>query len=316
MGASVTLLNLAGNVALLLWGLYMVQTGVMRAFGTDIRRFLGKALRSRFKGFFAGLFATTLVQSSTAVGLMATSFAASKMIGLVPAMAVMLGANVGSTIIVQALSFDHSAVAPMVVLIGFITFKRTSRTNIQDFCRAIIGLGLMLIALQQMMALLKPAEDSQSIKLLLDTISKDHLLDMVFAAALTWVMHSSVAVVLVAMSFAAQGLVPLDVACALVLGANLGSAVNPLIESAANGNPAAHRLPFGNLINRACGCLIFLPLLPYIDRIPEEYTVNMPRAVASFHTIFNIVMALIFFPLLSPLARLLQHMFAGKSKRG
>lgn len=307
MGASITLLNLAGSVALLLWGLHMIQGGIMRAFGSDLRRFLGVALRNRLKAFFAGLLATMCLQSSTATGLMATSFTASRLVGLIPALALMLGANVGSTIIVQLLSFDIKQMAPFIILVGFFLFKKTGRTHIRDFARAVIGLGLMMFALEHIVLLLKPAENSESIKLLINTIASDHILVMIFGAVLTWAMHSSIAMVLVSISFATQGLISLDVAFALILGANLGSAVNPLVESNSNGNPAAHRLPFGNLINRATGCLLFIPLITFADRLPKEYMENIPQAVAGFHTFFNVVMALIFLPLLPGLSSMLQR---------
>src|SRR5579862_8653124 len=106
MDFPVTLLNLAGSVALLLWGVHMVQTGVQRAFGAKLRSLLGSALRNRFMALVAGVGVTAILQSSTATGLMVTGFAASGLVNLVPALAVMLGANVGTTLIVQVLSFN------------------------------------------------------------------------------------------------------------------------------------------------------------------------------------------------------------------
>src|SRR5579885_1330814 len=100
MGTMV-LLDLMGGVALLLWGLHMVLSGVLRAFGPDLRRFLGRALRNRFSAFAAGLGLTALLQSSTATRLMTASLAADGVVSLVPALAIMLGANVGSTLIVR-----------------------------------------------------------------------------------------------------------------------------------------------------------------------------------------------------------------------
>ena len=178
--------------------LSMVQSGIMSDFGTDIRRYLCIALRNRIKAIISGLYSTMCLQSSTATGMMATSFTASRLVGWGPALALMLGANVGSTIIVQLLSFDIKQMAPFVVLVGVVLFKKNSRTHIRDFARSVIGLGLMLFALAHIVALLKPAEDSESIKLLLGSIAQDHLLDMLFGAVLTWAMHSSAAVVLVA----------------------------------------------------------------------------------------------------------------------
>ncbi|HZI76756.1 MAG TPA: Na/Pi symporter, partial [Gemmatimonadales bacterium] len=111
MDGTLTLINLAGSIALLLWGVHMVQSGIQRAFGPNLRRMLGTALSSRLKAFFAGIGVTAVLQSSTATGLMVASFAASGLVDLVPALAVMLGANVGTTLIVQLLSFDVAQVA-------------------------------------------------------------------------------------------------------------------------------------------------------------------------------------------------------------
>src|SRR6202522_1584272 len=112
MDATLSLLNLGGSIALLLWGVHMVQSGVQRAFGPDLRRFLAKTLDNRIKATAAGLGVTTILQSSTATGLMIASFASAGFVALVPALAAMLGANIGTTLIVQALSFDISRVSP------------------------------------------------------------------------------------------------------------------------------------------------------------------------------------------------------------
>ena len=109
---SLVLLDLMGGVALLLWGLHMVHSGILRAFGPDLRRLLAKALSNRFSAFGAGLGLTALLQSSTATALITSSFTAEGLVSLVPALAIMLGANVGTTLIVQVLSFNISAVAP------------------------------------------------------------------------------------------------------------------------------------------------------------------------------------------------------------
>src|SRR3954466_4421820 len=142
---SIVLLDLMGGVALLLWGLHMVQSGIMRAFGSDLRRGLSKALRNRFAAFAAGLGLTALLQSSTATGLMAASFTAEGLVGLVPALAIMLGANVGTTLIVPILSFNISAAAPVLFVVGLLAFRVGARTWIKDVGRVSIGLGLMLL---------------------------------------------------------------------------------------------------------------------------------------------------------------------------
>ena len=306
MELSVTLLNLAGSVALLLWGVHMVATGVQRAFGAKLRSFLSNALRNRFKAFLAGMGITAILQSSTATGLMITGFAAGGMVELVPALAVMLGANVGTTLIVQVLSFDVAEIAPALILMGVLMFRRASAAP-RDFGRVLIGLGLMLMALHRFIELLAPYEDVPSLRLLLGAIATQPLLDVILAAGLTWASHSSVAIVLVIMSFAAQGTVPPMAAFALVLGANLGTAINPVLEGATGNDPAAKRLPIGNLLNRIVGVALALAALPYVSRLMVIFEPNNARAVADFHTVFNIVLALVFFPLLKPYASLLRR---------
>jgi phosphate:Na+ symporter len=134
-GFPVTLLDLAGSIALLLWGVRMVQTGVQRTFGARLRSVLGAALRSPAKAFLSGLGVTAVLQSSTATGLMVSGFAAGGLVDLVPALAVMLGANVGTTLIVQLLSFDLSSVTPALILLGVLMFRRgqVSRKAVQRY---------------------------------------------------------------------------------------------------------------------------------------------------------------------------------------
>src|SRR5882757_3652513 len=144
---TIVLLDLMGGVALLLWGLHMVQSGILRGFGSDLRQLLSKALGNRFAAFAAGLGLTALLQSSTATALMTASFTAEGLVGLVPALAIVLGANVGTTLIVQLLSFNISVVAPVLFVIGLVAFRGGARTRVKDLGRVAIGLGLMLLAL-------------------------------------------------------------------------------------------------------------------------------------------------------------------------
>jgi phosphate:Na+ symporter len=307
LNLSMTLLQLAGYVALLLWGVHMVQTGVQRAFGAKLRGFLGNALRSRLKAFLAGIGVTAVLQSSTATGLMVTGFAAGGLVDLVPALAVMLGANVGTTLIVQLLSFDVTAIAPALILVGVLMFRRTTAAT-RDFGRVLIGLGLVLMALSQFVGIVTPYEDVPSLKMFLGAVANQPLVDVVLAAGLTWAAHSSVAIILLIMSFGGNNVVPPDAAFALVLGANLGTAINPVLEGATGGDPAGKRLPLGNLLNRAIGVVVGLIGLPHIGTWLVAVEPDPARAVADFHTAFNLVLACFFFPLLKPYAALLRRL--------
>ncbi len=313
MSATLTLIDLAGTIALLMWGVHMVQTGIQRAFGPNLRRVLGRAFSDRFRAFLAGLGVTAVLQSSTATGLMAASFAAGGLVDLVPALAVMLGANVGTTLIVQVLSFDIAKVAPLFILIGVVLFRRSGQSRPRDLGRVAIGLGLMLIALQSLVSLMTPYEDVPSLRLLMGAIATQPVIAVILAAGMTWLAHSSVATILLIVSLAANQVVPPEAAFALVLGANLGSALNPLIEGSNGGDPVAKRLPMGNLLNRVVGVALGLVLLPRIGPLMVTVDPNAARAVADFHTIFNLATAALFLPLLQPFARLLRWMLPART---
>ncbi|WP_048860984.1 Na/Pi cotransporter family protein [Acidisphaera rubrifaciens] len=309
-----TLLDLAGTVALLLWGVHMVQTGIQRAFGPGLRGLLGRALGNRVAAFFSGLGVTAVLQSSTATGLMVAGFAASGLVETVPALAVMLGANVGTTLIVQALSFDVSGVSSVAILVGVILFRRGTLGRTRDIGRFAIGLGLMLLALHQLLDLVTPYEDQPSLRMMLGAIATEPVLDVLVAAGLTWAAHSSVAVVLLVMSLAARGAVPPHAAYALVLGANLGSAINPVLEGAPGDDPALRRVPVGNLINRCIGVFAALLALEWIGPWLVTVEPDAARAVADFHTGFNLLLAAVFLPVLGPYARLLARLLPQRAE--
>ncbi|MFG1428196.1 Na/Pi cotransporter family protein [Roseixanthobacter glucoisosaccharinicivorans] len=308
MNISLTLLNLAGAIALLLWGTHMVQSGIQRTFGPKLRSVLGNALKSQPRAFLAGLGVTAVLQSSTATGLMVSGFAAAGLVDLVPALAVMLGANVGTTLIVQVLSFDGAAFSPVLILVGVMMFRRGSVERTRDIGRVFIGLGLMLLALHQLLELMTPYEDAPSLRIFLGAVATMPLIDVLLAAVVTWAAHSSVAVILLIMSFASKGVVPPDAAFALVLGANIGSAINPVLEGASGGGAAARRLPVGNLLNRILGTIIALAFLGPIGELMVVIQPDNGRAVADFHTLFNLALALLFFPVLGPFAKLLEKL--------
>lgn len=309
---TIVLLDLLGGVALLLWGLHMVQSGLLRAFGPDLRRVLSKAFGNRFAAFGAGLGLTALLQSSTATGLMTASFAAEGLVGLVPALAIMLGANVGTTIIVQVLSFNVTAAAPVLFVIGLVAFRSGGRSRLKDVGRISIGLGLLLLALHILLNSLAPAENAPSVRALLNAITGDPVLCILIAAALTWAAHSSVATVLLVMSLAYSQFVTPAAALALVLGANLGSAINPVFEGGRRGDLASYRLPVGNLLNRLIGVALALPFLPSIAAWFVAFEPNMAKMAAAFHIAFNVTLAIGFIGLLGPMAWLLTRLFPAR----
>src|ERR1700690_2933588 len=163
----------------------------------------------------------------------------------------------------------------------------------------------MLLSLHTLMDTLAPAENAPNVRALLAAITGAPLLCVLIAAALTWAAHSSAAVVLLIMSLAYSHFVTPEAALALVLGANLGSAINPLIEGGVRGDPASRRLPLGNLLNRLVGILIALPLLPILARELPALQPDAAKMTAEFHMAFNAVLAIVFIVPLDAIAELL-----------
>ena len=302
---TLTFLDLAGAVALLLWGVHMVQSGVQRAFGSEFRRILSRGFGGRLQAFTTGLGVTAVLQSSTATALMITSFAAGGFVALVPALAAMLGANVGTTLIVQVLSFNVSALSPLLLLVGVVAFRAGS-TRARDLGRVAIGLGLMLVALARLLEVVTHYEDVPNLRMFMTGIATAPMISALVGVVMAWAAHSSVAVALLVMSLTGKGVLPLNAAIALMIGANIGTAINPLLEGSRGANVAGRRAAAGNLATRLVGAAVAMPLMPWIGPMLVHIEPDLPRAVADFHAGFNIVIALAFLPLLSPVARLLE----------
>jgi phosphate:Na+ symporter len=292
----VLLLNIAGGVALLLWATRMVRTGVMRAYGSDLRHFLGRSTNNRLSACAMGLAVTGVLQSSTATALLAVSFASRGLVKIGPSLAIMLGADVGSTLVVQVLSFDISWLSPALILIGVVSFLAGPSVQWRHVGRLLIGLGLMLLALTLVVGASESLRESTTLQYVMQPLANDPILALLLAAVITWVAHSSVAIVLLVMSLTVVGVVPLTLGFALVLGANVGSGIIPLALTA-SGGAMARRIPLGNLLFRAAGAILVLPLIdllaPYVALLGTE----PGRQIANFHTAFNFALALVFLPL-------------------
>ncbi|MCJ9669003.1 MULTISPECIES: Na/Pi cotransporter family protein [unclassified Neorhizobium] len=311
MSTILAVISLFGHIALLLWGTRMVQTGIQRAYGPKLRRFLGVALRGRFRAFLAGLVATAILQSSTATGMIASGFAASGYVGLVPALAIMLGANVGTTLITQLFSFDVAAASPALILVGLVFFRRAMKPEMRHLGRVFIGLGFMLLALHQLLEVVSEFSRAMRLGSVLSMLSSMPLLSLVLSAALTWAAHSSVAVVLLVMSLAANGVIDPNQAFVLTLGANLGTAINPVVE-AAGPDLSSKRLPVGNLLTKVFGIAVAFAALDPIASFMAPTDGDGARAVANFHTGFNLIVSLISLPFLSPVANILTRLMPSR----
>lgn len=287
-----TLLNLLAGIALLVWGTYLVRSSVLRVYGAQLRRFLTQNANNRFVALACGLAVTGLLQSSTATALLTTSFTGSGFIATHSALAIMLGADVGTALAALFLSRDLSAVSSLLIFVGVIVFLSRQRTHAEHIGRAMIGLGLMMLALKLVVAATKPLTQNAGAQALFSSLSGDPLLDVVFAAVFAVVAYSSLAVVLLTSALVASQVIGLDSAFPLVLGANIGSGVLAVLMTM-KAKPDVRRVPLGNLIFKLAGVALVLPFIkPLIEWI-STHGVSLPLSVVLFHLSFNIALALV-----------------------
>ena len=290
-------IQIGGGVALLLWATRLVRTGIERAYGQRLQQALTISVRNRVSALLAGLGVTTVLQSSTATALLTVSFAQSGMLATTPALAIMLGADLGSTAVVQVLSFDLSWLAPVLLVVGVMLFQIAKQRKLRHMGRILIGIGLMLVSLKMIVGASGPLRESEALPAVIGFFADDPVTAFALAAVVTWLAHSSVAMVLLIMSLAASAVVPVDLAFVLVLGANVGSGLIPFFMTLKN-EPEVRRIPLGNLLMRVVGALACLWLLPTIAPHLASYLGSEPsRQVANFHSAFNLVLALFFLPL-------------------
>ena len=303
------LLNLLAAIALLVWGTHIVRAGILRVFGERLRAVLAASVRNRLLAAGAGVAVSGLVQSSTATCLIVASFVGKGLIATAPALAVMLGADIGSALMTVVLSFDLSWLSPLLIFAGVVVFVSHESTTAGRLGRVSIGLGLITLALQLIVAATRPLTDSPAVQGVLAALPNEVMLEIVVGAALTVMAYSSLAIVLLVATLVAQHMIPLPVGLGLVLGANLGSGLLALLATA-GASPTARKVPAGNLAFRIAGCAAAAPFVGYA--LPWLALLGLPlhAQVVGFHLAFNTVLALAFIALTTPLAQALDRWFA------
>ncbi|MEJ7929217.1 Na/Pi cotransporter family protein [Ramlibacter sp. AN1015] len=295
------LLNLLAAVALLVWGTYLVRTGILRVFGANLRRILARSLSTRPTAALAGLGVTALVQSSTATALIVASFVGQGLVALPMALAVMLGADIGSSLVAVLFSLDLSWLSPLFIFVGVVLFIARQDTQVGRFGRVLIGLGLMLLALRLVAESTAIMVQSQAVKALLLSLASDVLLEITVGAALAIAAYSSLAIVLLTATLAATGAVPLETALGLVLGANIGSGLLGVVLTARAATDVRH-VPLGNLVFKVGGVLLAAPCIGLWLRHAPPFLGDV-GTVVGFHLAFNTALALLCMPATATVAR-------------
>ncbi len=300
------LLNLLAAIALLVWGTHIVRADMLRVFGESLRNVLARSFKNRVAALLAGLGVTGLVQSSTATCLIVASFVGKGLVATGAALAVMLGADVGTSMMAVVFSFDLSWLSPLLIFVGVVLFISRQNSAVGRIGRIAIGVGLITLALALIVEATRPLTESPAVRALLVALPNEVLLDMVVGAALTVLSYSSLAIVLLTATLATSGMLPTNVALGLVLGANLGSGLLAIIATGGAG-PKVRRLPLGNLLFKIVGAMIVIPLLPQAQTLLQQYLPTVHAQVVVFHLAFNLALALLFIGLTGVLGRALDR---------
>lgn len=297
------LIHLAAAVMLLLWAVRMVRTGVERAWGLSLRRTLRQARGGSAGIAMAGMILAVVLQSSTAVGVLAVGFAASGMLGVTAGIAAMLGADLGSALVVKLLSFDLSELIPILLLAGATMFLKFENRQIRQIGRIVLGIGFILLSLGMVAEATEPLRDSAVLPQVAAYLRGDPLTAFALAALLAWGLHSSVAALLLFASFASGGLLPAQAAAPMVLGANLGGALIAAWLTRGTALPE-RRIPMGNLIFRGTGAVAALILLQVVPQPLQYLGGDAGVQLVNFHVLFNAALLIVALPLAGTMDRL------------
>ena len=284
------LTQLFGATFLLLFAVRMVRTGIERAFGSSFRRLVTSG-GSPLHLAPIGVMLAIVLQSSAAVTVLVAGFAGGGVIGFAPGLALVLGGDLGSALIIQVLSLKLDWLSPILMVVGGGLFLKTERRSFRQAGRIIMGVALILLSLDLLRATMEPIRESSFLPAISAYLERDYVTAFLSGAALAFVMHSSVATVLMCVTVVAIGALPLSVGISLVLGANMGSALIP-VWLCRGYTPQAKRIPLANLIIRGVAAVIVLFVLNSGLMNEVKSAIGGAQGLILLHIAFNAMLLL------------------------
>lgn len=308
--STVVIIELLGGIALLLWGVRMVRTGVVRGWGDQLRIVLERQLRSRLRAFISGVGLTAVLGSSTAMILIVTGLVAGATVTPLTGLIVVLGADVGSALIAAALASGagHTALlAPLALFAGYVVFSSSAEFRLRALGRVLLGLGMMLFALRLVVGAADPLREAVMFHAMIQALASEPFLAFLIAACLTWLVHSSLAILLMFSSFVLTGSLEAAQAVPFLLGLNLGAGL-PAVTASVGQPPVARRVPLANLAARGIVAVASLLLLPELQFLIGAAGLRGMALMAVIHLGFNLTVALIFVPLAPLVLRIAERL--------
>lgn len=297
------MVNLFGAVAMLLFGLAQVKNGVTRAFGVKLQAALAKGTDRGWRAFLSGFGSTLALQSSTATALLVASFVERRLIKPQMAQIALLGANLGTAVTAWIVATGVAWLSPLLLLCGMVLYRDKSDKR-RGAGKALIGIGLMLLSLHLLELATDPVRASPALVAFMALLDDAWPVALILAAVLAFISSSSLAIIVLILSLADAGILPAGLIIVLVLGANLGGAIPPVVATLRS-SPATRRITIGNLIMRSCGCLVVLPLADYGNAWLASLPLDPAKLPVDAHLTFNLLLALVAWPVTRPLTDLL-----------
>ena len=306
---------IAGGLAIFLFGISLMGDALTNFAGPKLRGYVEKYTSNPIKGVFVGIFITGLIQSSSATTVIAISFVRAGIMSLEQAIGITLGANIGTTVTSILIGFDLGYFAYFIALIGVGIFMFSARRKNKYIGEILVGFGLLFIGLEMMGGSLTALKDVPGFEDVVANMAQNPIIAVIIGAALTALIQSSSAFIGIAQSLFASGAIDLNVALALMFGANIGTCITAILASL-GGSLSAKRTSLFHILFNVSVSLIFLIFLnPYkilVEHIAGAIGANKLMTIAVGHFTFNFIGMVVFLPLISQTARLLRHIIPGK----
>ncbi len=319
-------LGLAGGLAIFLYGMNMMSTSLQEAAGERMRSILAAVTRNPIVGVLAGAFATAVLQSSSATTVMVIGFVSAGLMRLPQAIPIVMGANIGTTITAQIIAFKLSDYILLFVAVGFLVMTLAKSGRIKLSGRAIFGFGMLFVGIETMGSVMKPLAENPVFTEMIAQVAGVPVLGVIVGTVMTLVVQSSSATIAVLQNFAAQpgvdgtSIIGLEGAIPILLGDNLGTTVTALLASIGQSRDAK-RVALAHCIFNLSGCLLFVgltgPFASLVAAIPPagEGVEVIARQIANAHTCFNVIMTLIWLPLVPLMVKLVMLVLPERPSR-
>ncbi len=302
---NIMLLSLFGGVLLLLYGVNLAGEGLKGAGERQIQSALRTLTRNRLTALLVGVIVTFLLQSSSATTVMLVSFVESGLMTLSQTLGIILGADIGTTLTVQLISFKVYDWALFIVGLGILLMFVGSRPERKSLGRGILGFGLIFLSIGLMSDALSPLRDNRLFKEILLGLGKSPLLGIIVSAVFTALIQSSAATIGIALTLSLQQLISLEGAVVVILGANIGTCATAIIGSIRS-QREAKQVATAHILFKVIGVLIMIPLIKPFTNLVELSAETLPRQIANAHTFFNLGVGILFLPFTGPLERIVR----------